>query len=98
MKLWKVQVAVSLIGLILIAPEMVPKLLELAAGGNPEASLSGMSIIGGILFFAGIALGRFKKDDNRPFQLTKKMADVEASEHDHEFSTENFSSSDGDDD
>lgn len=97
MKLWMVQVAVSLIGLALIAPEMVPKLTELAAGGNPEASLNGMTVIGGILFFAGIALGRFKKKDNRPFQLTKKMADVGASEHDHEFSRDDFSSSSDED-
>lgn len=87
----KIRLGMVIGGLVLIMPQMAPLLYKQFTAGNAELlNFTGLTYAGMMLFFFGIAIGKFKKkDDKKPFQLTKKMSDTSVDEsRDHEFSTD----------
>lgn len=87
MKLLHVQILCIVAGLVMVSPQMAPPIIEAVGGGSPEMfSFNGLTSAGMFIFFLGFALGKFRKKEDKSFQLTKKMSDVDVSENDYETS------------
>lgn len=85
MKLWHIQLLIIITGLALTLPQMAPLVISHFAGQQPSlGAFSTPTIIGFIMFFSGFAIGKFREKEDRPFQLTKKMHNVDVSDQDYQ--------------